>query len=360
MLCRTYDLFSPKQLLSLAAIKDEIDKLDDAKIRHAVLLAWSATLSKINRTFLSAEGRKESRGGSSIFSIYRYKVAENIIELDPLEIFSNRAKNIIRAQKEISFEIDVNSGKYGLNGKYESTSLNATELDRKYLEDIDYIFTDPPYGAHIAYLDLSTLWNVWLGKIPKKEIFETELIVGGDLKHSEDFYITNLFKCVNTMSACLKDNRYFSVVFQHRNAKYFEAILEAAFQSGCHLVASVPQGTGTVWSMHKKKGKHSVLAGELILTFHKNGKKYLTKSPSGKTLDLVFEEYISGRVHDETITEEEIFNDLIVICWKENMIGELNYLNLDIPQKLSKLGFNYDVRTHTWKKKSVSFQPEFF
>src|ERR1700722_8621948 len=85
-----YDLFSPKQLLSLAVIKDEIDKLQDKNTKHAVLLAWSATLSKINKTLLSAEGRKESRGGSSIFSIYRYKVADKIIELDPLEIFNNR------------------------------------------------------------------------------------------------------------------------------------------------------------------------------------------------------------------------------------------------------------------------------
>jgi 16S rRNA G966 N2-methylase RsmD len=28
---------------------------------------------------------------------------------------------------------------------------------------IDYVFTDPPYGAYIAYLDLSTMWNAWLG-----------------------------------------------------------------------------------------------------------------------------------------------------------------------------------------------------
>ena len=28
---------------------------------------------------------------------------------------------------------------------------------------VDYIFTDPPYGAFISYLDLSILWNHWLG-----------------------------------------------------------------------------------------------------------------------------------------------------------------------------------------------------
>ncbi|HLG35319.1 MAG TPA: DNA methyltransferase, partial [Bacteroidia bacterium] len=64
-----HDLFTKSQLVSLAVMKSEVEKINDAEIKHIVLLAWSATLSKINKTFLSAEGRKESRGGSSIFSI---------------------------------------------------------------------------------------------------------------------------------------------------------------------------------------------------------------------------------------------------------------------------------------------------
>ncbi|MGH7747845.1 MAG: DNA methyltransferase, partial [Candidatus Dormibacteria bacterium] len=78
---RTYwELFSHRQLASLAFLRRAVDRIRNSHARNGMLLAWSATLAKLNRTFLSAEGRAESRGGSSIFSIYRYKVAKNPVE----------------------------------------------------------------------------------------------------------------------------------------------------------------------------------------------------------------------------------------------------------------------------------------
>jgi DNA modification methylase len=355
-----HDLFTKKQLLSLVVIKSSIDKIVDPNLRHAILLAWSATLSKINKTFLSTEGRKESRGGSSIFSIYRYKVANKVVELDPLEVFINRAKNVIKAQKEIYNEIELNKQRSGCSGEYNSFAIDATSLGKKLKNEIDYVFTDPPYGGHIAYLDLSTLWNIWLGKEPNKKVHAQELIVGGEYKQSEEFYIKNLSKSIHAILEVLKNDKYFSVVFQHRNVKYFEAILEAAFDSGSNLVASVPQGTGTVWSMHKKKGKHSVLAGEFILTFKKTKAKSRIKSLNGKIFIEVVDEYFENIKSNKVITEEEIFNDLIVICWKANQINELTYSSLDIVEKLRLLGFNYDNKSHIWKKDPSTVQAEMF
>jgi DNA modification methylase len=355
-----HDLFTKKQLLSLAVIKSHIDKIKDSKLQHVILLAWSATLSKINRTFLSTEGRKESRGGSSIFSIYRYKVANKIVELDALEVFINRARNVIRAQKEIFNEMQINRQRFGMPGNYRSLATDAIELGKELKNEIDYVFTDPPYGGHIAYLDLSTLWNIWLGKKPDQKTYDQELIVGGEGKHSEEYYIENLAKSIRAILETLKDNKFFSVVFQHRNVKYFEAILEASFDFGSKLIASVPQGTGTIWSMHKKKGKHSVLAGEFILTFQKAKSKPRTKASNGKVFDVVVNDYFDSIKTNPVITEEEIFNDLVVICWKVNLINELSYSSLDFAEKLKQLGFSFDEKSHSWKKIPSAIQSEIF
>src|SRR5205823_14233711 len=59
---RYYDLFSPVQITALAFLKNSIDDISNMWVRRAMLLAWSATLAKLNKTFLSAEGRAESRG----------------------------------------------------------------------------------------------------------------------------------------------------------------------------------------------------------------------------------------------------------------------------------------------------------
>jgi adenine-specific DNA methylase len=349
-----YDLFTPKQLICLAIIKSKIEEISNAELKHIALLAWSATLSKINKTFLSAEGRKESRGGSSIFSIYRYKIASQVIELNPLEVFTQRIKNILKAHQEIQAELETSIRKYGSIGKYFSHSINAIDLNLRYDQELDYIFTDPPYGGHISYLDLSTLWNLWLGKNPSEVDFKNELIVGGESKHTEESYIQNLDKSIQTMSATLKDKKFLSVVFQHKNTKYFEAILEAAFQSNCKLVASVPQSSGTVWSMHKKKGLHTVISGEFILTFQKQKSQIMKKSPKGKSFEEVVSDYFYEKKNLDELSEEEVFNDLIVLCWPENLLNELNYSSLDIPKKLQELGFLYDSKHHTWTKLTSS------
>lgn len=355
-----HELFSKKQLLSLTIIKSEIDKIQDPVLHHAVLLSWSATLSKLNRTFLSAEGRKESRGGSSIFSIYRYKVADRNVELNTLEVFTNRVKNILKAQKELISEKEISLQRFGIEGNYLSTAINATELGTKFGGEIDYIFTDPPYGAHIAYLDLSTLWNIWLGKNPDKSVFENELIVGGENKHTEEYYIENLSKSIKTISQLVKDKCHYSIVFQHKNVKYFESILEAAFESNGELIASIPQGTGTVWSMHKKKGKHAVLAGEFILTFQKRNIGLATKKLSNISFEKLLLKYFDSLKIVSFITEEEVFNDLIILCWKENMINDLNYSALDIPKRLIELGYLYDEKNHKWRKTEVIIQSKMF
>src|SRR5205814_4235001 len=66
-----FDLFTPRQLAGLARIRQAIDSEEQPAVRNLLLLAWSASVAKLNKTFLSAKGRAESRGGSSIFSIYR-------------------------------------------------------------------------------------------------------------------------------------------------------------------------------------------------------------------------------------------------------------------------------------------------
>ena len=55
---------------------------------------------------------------------------------------------------------------YFINDKTISNAqiIKGTAVDLSFLhnESIDYIYTDPPYGKKIPYLDLSVMWNAWL------------------------------------------------------------------------------------------------------------------------------------------------------------------------------------------------------
>ncbi|HKN17859.1 MAG TPA: DNA methyltransferase [Candidatus Sulfotelmatobacter sp.] len=316
---RYHELFSPRQLAALAIIREAVDDIPDRYPRSGIRLAWSATLAKINRTFLSAEGRAESRGGSSIFSIYRYKVAENPVELSPWPTFYERAQNVLTAKEEIDREIEYRKRTGGFSGKCEFYDFDIESLPDR-IKPVDYIFTDPPYGGHISYLDLSTLWNAWNGTMPSQKDRSRELIVGGDLNLSEDVYLKRLHDSVRTCFALLGPKRWLSVVFQHWSTAYFDAILTAAAEAGSELRAAISQIGDPVWSMHKKKGKQSVLAGELILTFLKTGKPKTIDT--NKTFDV---EAALARTLKKTRTGmvygEYLLNRIVVDAWQSGALG---------------------------------------
>jgi len=348
-----HDLFTPRQLASLATLKDAIDRLQNDAARNGMLLAWSAMLGKLNKTFLSAEGRAESRGGSSIFSIYRYKVAKEPVELPPWQTFLERANNVLAAKAEIDQAIELKQRTVGWRGVFEIHSRDVDDLRQELDTPVDYIFTDPPYGGHISYLDLSTLWNNWLGLNPSMCVREKELIVGGDLKLSESVYIARLGNSIKECVRLLKDGRWMSVVFQHWNIDYFKAILSAAADEGAELKAAISQIGDPIWSMHKKKNKESVLAGELILTFHKSGLRKNNKTKRSfevdKTLGAILEGITSNKLYGEYL-----FNRLIIEAWKDSAIDSLDIDRTEFTGLLEGYGWRYDIDNHYWIRKRSS------
>lgn len=214
---------------------------------------------------------------------------------------------------------------------------------------VDYIFTDPPYGGHISYLDLSTLWNSWLGIMPSSQDRKNELIVGGELDFSENVYIARLGKAIHACLKMLKPNRWLSVVFQHWNVSYFEAILTAAADSGAELRAAVSQVGDPIWSMHKKKSSESVLAGELILTFLKSGKKTRVNRLNGFDVADAVREVLCG-TESGTIYGEYLFNQIVMAAWHHGAIGSLNISKTEFIDLIQRNGWLYDEKNHLWTR----------
>ncbi len=356
------DLFTPRQLLALALLKKAVDEVADRSARGALLLAWSATLGKLNKTFLSARGRLESRGGSSIFSIYRYKVAEQVVELPAWGVFRERVMNVIAGKEEVLRRKRLWMRTQGWLGHFDAYGLDVADLPRTLGGKVDYIFTDPPYGGHIAYLDLSVLWNHWLGLEVPTSVRENEIIVGGDLRLTEEHYIGRLRESVRVCLSMLKPNRWLSIVFQHWNVRYFEAILGEATEAGASLKAAVTQTGDTIWSMHKKKNKERVLAGEMILTFVNNGEGTLPRVQASlrPTIDELIEHTL-GEISPERrpFAGEALFNRIVLNAWSRGALGSLDLSREDFLEILHKKGWRYDAFRHRWISTPEFIQPGF-
>ncbi|HTW92140.1 MAG TPA: DNA methyltransferase [bacterium] len=345
-----HELFTLGQLRSLAVLKHAIDAIE-GPAKSLLMLAWSGTLSRLNRTFISTNGRAESRGGSSIFSIYRYKVARRPVELDPWSVFQNRFRGVMAARRELVDAIEMKRSTKGWRGRFLCFSEDVVDLQRELKGKVDYIFTDPPYGGHISYLDLSCLWNVWLGMLPSGDARDKELIVGGERDFSEEHYTDQLYQSTVATFAMLKNRRWMSVVFQHWNVSYFRSILDAARDSGASLRAAVSQVGDPIWSMHKKKNRESVLAGELILTFFKGRTHGKTAAIMTKSVHLegMVDEVLSELDHP-VLYGEYLFNRIVVEAWRRGIIDELKVSKQEFAALLEERGWHYDQARHLWSR----------
>lgn len=149
----------------------------------------------------------------------------------------------------------------------------------------------------------------------------------------------------------LKNGRWLSIVFQHWNVEYFDAILTAAQESNAELKSAVSQIGDTIWSMHKKKGKESVLAGEFILTFYK---KYRIKGVNeDRKMDV---KEIIGKIlqnyKDNIIYGEYLLNQLVLEAWKYGVIKQLKMKREVLNDILNEYGWIYDNNNHYWSKTS--------
>jgi adenine-specific DNA methylase len=359
---RFHEMFTPRQLAGLAFIKQAIENEPPGIVRDLLLLAWSASVAKLNRTFLSAKGRAVSRGGSSIFSIYRYKLASQCVELPIWETFRGRFLNVLAAKEEVLQLRDyhrqsASSSTLDSRRDFRVLAHDAATLD-EVLEpaSVDYIFTDPPYGAFISYLDLSILWNHWLGFAVTDQTRAEETIVGGESGHSEEHYKTSLAQSITTSLRLLRPDRWFSIVFQHWDTSYFSAILETASDCGGELKAAITQTGDVIWSMHKKKNSASVLAGEMILTFYKPSRvpvagkprKSDTEEDPAAILSDVFDACLANGA--SSFTSEALFNRLVIELWRRRALACLSLDRREFASRLEQRGWNYNPKTHLWSK----------
>ena len=330
------DLFTKRMLLGLSALLHAIRQENDDVVRNLMLVAFSATLAKVNKTFLSAHNRKESRGGSSIFSIYRYKVAGRPVELNVWEQFELRMRRLRAAKAETN---ELIGDFFREPATVQFIKGSATRLsDYVAPESVDYVYTDPPYGGHIAYLDLSCMWNAWLGFSVSDEDRREEVVVGGENRKTEHAYGELLQKSLREIGEVLRPERWLSLVFAHWDPTYWRLIVETCREAGLDYVNMVAQPVGTVWSMHKKKNPLRVISGEWVLNFRKVGCAHVRKFHKKANLEeTVRDEAESCIVRNAGASTEMLYTALLPRLLESGLLGGGNQKPRDLRALLEEL-----------------------
>lgn len=345
-------LFSDRQTAQLAYLKHLINKVENESVRNSLLLTFSTTITKINRTYHHSTYASENAGDCSAFRYYRFRIAPEEVNLDTFATFAGKLKNIIAAKQEIASLIT----KETINNA-EIKKGTATNLKGIADESVDYIYTDPPYGAKIPYLDLSVMWNAWLDLPVSEEDYELEAIEGGEHHKTKENYSELLAGSIEEMFRVLKYDRWMSFVFAHKDPAYWHLIVETAEHAGFEYAGAVKQNNGQT-SFKKRQNPFTVLSGQLIINFKKvRTPKAIMKVDLGADITDIVIETIEGVIaQNDGATIEEINDGLIIRGLEMGFLDLLSEKYQDFTPFLVA-NFDYDEQTQKYHlKKNTKFK----
>jgi len=248
---RIGDLFTLRALSGLSFLLEKIRRIEDQNIRQVMEFCFSAMLPQAsNMVFVirrrgKFNGKHENERAEVGSWVIGYWLPEEHFEIHVWRCFENRFRRILKGKQEVnltipsaaiecsSFEdLSRNPHGYWIN-KGTATSLAIPS------DSIDYIFTDPPHGNRIPYLELSLIWNAWLGL---EFEWENEIVVSEAKSRGKDAkdYQTRLEMAFREMWRVLKADKYASIAFNSLDDATWLSLLNALLAAGFEIMEISP------------------------------------------------------------------------------------------------------------------------
>lgn len=345
-------LFSDEQKAKLGLLKQIIlkYKYNDQNLKKAFLLAFSSTVNKYNLTFHYT--KSEGGGDSAPFRYYRYRIAPDPGSNQLMNIYEKKLKNIIEAKKELNLKINDKT-----IDRIKVLKGTATDLHSIPTESVDYIYTDPPYGKKIPYLDLSAMWNAWLDLDVTDEDYKMEAIEGGEKNKSKSEYNELIALSIKEMYRVLKFDRWMSFVFAHKDPEFWHLIIDTAESCGFEYKGAVAQKNGQT-SFKKRQNPFTVLSGQLIINFRKvKNPKTILKANLGMDIgDIIINTIEALIAKNNGATLEQINDELIIRGLEMGFLDLLKKEYTDLTPLLIE-NYDYDDKSQKFKlKKDTKFR----
>ena len=166
------DLFEKRSLIAHSTVYHQIENIDDEDIRDLMKSVFSSNLHNVSKLNVVHHlrlnrGTHPSRG----WVMHSFWIPHLRIELPFWFYFNERYNHILRGKRESNKLItQCKEAKSFDDLKKDANILICTQssllLDsapaKISSESVQYVFTDPPYGGSIQYMELSTIYSAWL------------------------------------------------------------------------------------------------------------------------------------------------------------------------------------------------------
>ncbi len=245
------DFFSKANLIILSSIYNQIQKSNcEERIKKALLFWFTASQSRLHK--MNRYSPQHSRHVGPMANTYY--ISPTPAEISPFYFMEDKIKALKYNFKSTSKAVNsVGSGN------------NLTIKDNS----IDYIFTDPPFGANIMYSELNFLWESWLKVYTnnKEEAIESKAQAKSTL-----VYQNIMTQCFQEFYRILKPGKWMTVEFSNTSAAIWNGI-QTALQKAGFIISSVT-------ALNKGRGGMQAIIGvvavnqDLVISCYKQSTKF--------------------------------------------------------------------------------------
>lgn len=295
------DLFTVRNHHCLSILMHRIRKVKDDNLRTTLEFIFTSSVAQASKLIAYRGGLKS---GGPAWTVSGFWVPRKHFELNPWDSFSTKFDKVCKAKEKFQQQYDFNLDLAGSWDDLESsTSANGlllttsvTDLSQHIPDGaVDYIFTDPPYGDSVPYIEYCTIWNAWLGHPIQAE---DEIIISDSEVRNKDIndYARLMKAGFAECYRILKNGGWMSLTFNNRDVEVWKSLIDALVDAGFTIVNATYQVPAVVPAKAQLSKSGSGI-GDIIV----NVRKDVSSGRNDKSQEFSLE--IVGEIIDQVIAE---------------------------------------------------------
>ncbi len=282
--------YSCRNLCALSALRTAINNVEEADLREKLLFAFTAILTRASKRYQWSKQRPLNAVNAN------YYIAPVFYEWNVFDLFDRKVEAAIRSDRWIRQQRKARlqqSDEDGVDITYHKASAAALPLAD---HSVDYVFTDPPFGANIFYSDMNLFHEVWLSELtdPAEEAVIDRVDTGTfrTPERYEEIMTVALRECLRVV----KPGGFITLLFGNSSGKVWQLLQRSIAAAGLEIVpdfiATLDKGQRSVKGL--ASGFENTATLDLILTMRaaQNPPRELSDPPSSVVKQIV-QEYLA-------------------------------------------------------------------
>lgn len=212
-----HQFYSKRNLTILARLKQLIEKYKcDERLKSYLRIWFTSCQSRLH--MMNRYAAKHHRHVGPLANTFY--VSATPTEISPFYFIKSKISDNA---------LEINSKGHIVNQIASATKSNIKD------NSIDYIFTDPPFGANIMYSELNFIWESWLNLYTNNK---TEAISNKTQNKTLFDYQEIMTRCFKEYYRVLKPGKWITVEFSNTSASVWNSI-QQALQTAGFVISSV-------------------------------------------------------------------------------------------------------------------------